>query len=384
VNNNPKSGDNSSEVVHVVARYPPALGGTEKVAQGLAEAQHQIGMRVRVLTSDVQFNELEGGEDFTFPILRLKSFDVAHTTIMPSLLSRLMRLDPNSTIHLHIASAYVPEVVWIYARIRGCPYVAHVHLDVLPSGKAGFLLEPYKKVLLRRVLRSASAIVVPTDDYQKLISHKYRIAQERITVLPNGTTHRIAERHKTLWQKDGKAKLLFVGRLSVQKNIPLLLEAIAVYIKKYSNNIELAIVGDGEDRSAVQSQIQRLRLGDVVSLQGPAYGEALESIYESSDLFILTSINESFGLVFIEAMSKGLPIVTVNIPAVRNVVSDGINGLLAESNPERIAEAIHTLLSNEILYSAISRNNLAKSYTHDWKVIAKRLSTIYESANFGR
>ena len=75
----------------------------------------------------------------------------------------------------------------------------------------------------------------------------------------------------------------------------------------------------------------------------------------------MTSINESFGVVFIEAMTKGLPIVSVDIPAIRNVVNHGTNGLLAASNAGSIAAAIRTLSTNDMLYSTISRNNLAKS-----------------------
>jgi glycosyltransferase involved in cell wall biosynthesis len=158
-----------------------------------------------------------------------------------------------------------------------------------------------------------------------------------------------------------------------------MLEAIAVYVRKYGDEVSLAIVGEGEIRPAVQSQIKRLGLGDVVTLHGRLHGEALQSAYADSDLLLLTSANESFGLVFIEAMTKGLPIVSVNIPAVRNVVINGVNGLLAESTPETVAAAIHTLLVDKVLYSAVSRNNLAKSRDYGWKAIAEDLASVYDA-----
>jgi glycosyltransferase involved in cell wall biosynthesis len=366
-----------AEIVHVVARYPPALGGMEKVAEGLAQTQYELGIKVRVLTSDDGLDGREAAKS-AFPVLRLKSFSTAHTPVMPGLLPSLLRLTAESKIHLHISAAYTPEMVWVYARLRSCPYIAHVHLDVLPSGPAGFLLKPYQKVLLRHVLHGARAVVVPTDDYREIISRKYGIAPGRIAVIHNGCWHRVASKAKSLAKSGDKKRLLFVGRLSVQKNLPLLLDAMAVYLRKYGD-AELAIVGDGEERPAVQSRIQRLGIGNAVTMLGPVFDDELESIYAASDLFIMTSVNESFGLVFIEAMRKGLPIVSVDIPAVRNVVHNGINGLLAESAAESIAEAIRTLSTDEILYATISRNNLAKSQEYNWVEIAEKFKVIYDS-----
>ncbi|MGO8882298.1 MAG: glycosyltransferase family 4 protein [Streptosporangiaceae bacterium] len=370
--------NSSRSIVHISSSYPPALGGAEQVIQSIARNQHKLGMQVRVLTSDQGRNDLLQ-EDELFPVSRLKSVNIAHTPIIPSLLPRLLNLDRSSIIHLHVSCAYTPEIVWIYARIRSRPYVAHVHLDVLRSGRAGSLLGPYKLLLLRRVLRDATVVLVPTSDYRQLICDKYGIPQERVVVSGCGTEHVIAERPKSLSGERKERRLLFVGRLSVQKNIPLMLEAIAVYVRKYGDEVSLAIVGEGEIRPAVQSQIKRLGLGDVVTLHGRLHGEALQSAYEDSDLLLLTSANESFGLVFIEAMTKGLPIVSVNIPAVRNVVINGVNGLLAESTPETVAAAIHTLLVDKVLYSAVSRNNLAKSRDYDWKAIAEDLASVYDA-----
>jgi glycosyltransferase involved in cell wall biosynthesis len=281
-------------------------------------------------------------------------------------------------------------MVWLCAKLRGRRYVAHVHLDVPPSGRAGSLLAPYKRFLLRPVLRGAAVVLVPTPDYQKLIRDKYAIPQSRVVVIKNATDHRIAEQPRSLSRKEAaqneaaqneaaQRRLLFVGRLAAQKNIPLMLKAVACYLKKHGRHLRLSIVGDGEMRSAVQSQIDRLALGDVVTLRGRLHGEALQSAYEDSDLLLLTSTNESFGLVLIEAMTKGLPIVSVNIPAVRDVVVSGENGLLAEPTPEAVADAIYTLLADEALYSEISRNNLEKARDYDWSVVANDLSAVHDA-----
>ncbi|HMK63224.1 MAG TPA: glycosyltransferase family 4 protein [Acidimicrobiales bacterium] len=349
----------------------------EEVVQSLARHQFDLGVPVCVVTSDQGSGPPVRAE--RFPVVRLKSFTVAHTTIIPRLLPTLARMDPRALFHLHVSSAYVPEIVWLVARHTKRRYVAHVHIDLQASGRAGFLLGPYKKVLLGRVLRGAAAVVVPTPDYRTIIYEKYGVPRERIVVIPNGTDHRISQRSRTLPGPEREKRLLFVGRLSVQKNIPLMLDSVAAFLRRSDQTATLRIVGDGAERSRTASAIERLGMTDAVTLLGTLRGPDLESQYEEADAFILTSAYESFGLCLVEAMTKGLPIVTVNIPAVRNVVSDGVNGLLVEQNAEAVAEAIHRLFTDAVLYSTISRNNLAKARQFDWRVIAGEVSALYES-----
>lgn len=368
----------AGHIVHVAGQYPPALGGMEQVVQSLARHQHQLGLDVQVVTSN---QGVSGSllETEPFPVTRMKSAAIAHTTITPNLLPRLFRLGRNTLIHLHVSAAYTPEMVWLRSRLPGVTYVAHVHLDVLPSGPFGVLLDDYKKHVLRRVLRDAAAVIVPTEDYRSLIGAKYGLPPERIKVIRNGTDHAIIEKSRSLPSVDGERRLLFVGRLSVQKNIPLMLEAIAVYVNRYGSGVRLAIVGEGETRNAISVLISRLKLDGIVTMFGSLHGKELESVYEQSDLLLLTSINEALPLVLIEAMAKALPIVCVDIPELRNVVTSGTNGLLVEPTPEALADAIHRLLTDQDLYSMASRNNLELSRSYGWRGIARETAAIYAS-----
>jgi glycosyltransferase involved in cell wall biosynthesis len=365
-------------IVHVAGHYPPALGGMEQVVQALVRQQHQLGMDVQVLTSD-QGATLAEPVIEPFPVVRMKSAEIAHTTITPGLLPRLFRLGRNVLVHLHISTAYTPEMVWLRARLPGVTYVAHVHLDVLPSGPAGVFLDSYKRLVLGRVLRDAAAVIVPTPDYRGLISAKYGIPAERIRVIRNGTDHEFIANPRSLCPAEAERRLLFVGRLSVQKNIPLMLEAIAAYVRRYGSGIRLAIVGEGESGNAIRALIGRLGLDAIVTMRGSLYGEELQLAFTQSDLLLLTSVNESFGLVLVEAMTKALPIVGVDIPAVRNVVANGTNGLLVEPTPDALAAAMHRLLTDFDLYAAVSKSNLELSRAYGWRAIAEEMAEIYAS-----
>jgi glycosyltransferase involved in cell wall biosynthesis len=363
-------------VVHVVSQYPPALGGMETAVHAIAHEQYKTGIPVQVITSD-QGTDKSTSQDEGFLVNRLRSFVVANTPIMPGLAFRLFCLARSSTVHLHIAQAYTPELVWIFCRLRGIKYVAHFHADVIPSGRGGLLLEPYKKIVLSHVMRDAFKVLVPTDDYKDLVADRYGILPERIAVVDNGTNHYLVDQPKSLPEKTETAKLIFVGRLAVQKNLPLLLQAIAAYRDKYGTKIQLSIVGDGDLRPAVESEIQQLKLDSLAHLIGARYGAELESVYEDSDLLVLTSVFESFGLVLVEAMAKALPIVSVYIPAVRNVVRDGVNGLLVESTPEALANAIHRMLTDKEFYGKVSANNLSEARRYTWRAVVDKISAAY-------
>lgn len=366
-------------ITHVTSRYPPVVGGLEQVVRSLARHQYQLGVNVRVLTSD-HGTRGDSMIDDPFPVTRLKSMEVAHTVIIPGLLSSLANLQEDSLIHLHISSAYVPEMVWVNARLRNVPYLAHVHLDVLPSGRAGILLEPYKKLILRRVLHGANLVIVPTEDYVDLMHKRYDISERRIRVVPNATDHTLSERQRSAsFSAENCPQVILVGRLAPQKNIPLALAAVASYITRFDNRIRLIIVGEGEDREKIRAEIDRLNLHDIVTLRGTLKGRDLEMAYAESDLLLMTSLNESFGLVLIEAMTKGLPLVSVDIPGVRNVLADGVNGLLSEPKPEALADAMHKLVSDTSLYESISVNNQERARQFSWQSVAMEMAAIYES-----
>ena len=369
----------SPAIAHVTSMYPPVIGGLEQVVRSLAHEQYRLGTDVRVITSDHGVNAGARVDD-PFPVTRLKSVEAAHTIIIPGLLRSLAALSRGTLIHLHVSLAYVPEMVWINKRLRDIPYIAHVHLDVLPSGRAGMLLEPYKKLVLRRVLHDAALVVVPTEDYVDLIGARYGIPKKSIRVVPNATDHKITGHRPSAPSETGRGpRVLLVGRLAAQKNIPLALSAIACYTERFDKRIKLEIVGDGEDRQKIGSEIGRLGLNDIVTLRGTLKGGELESAYASSNLLLMTSLNEALPLVLIEAMTKGLPLVSVDIPGVRNVLENGVNGLLAEPTPEALAISLHQLLSDRQLYESVTANNLKKAEKFSWRSVATEVASIYGS-----
>jgi glycosyltransferase involved in cell wall biosynthesis len=361
--------DASQSIVHVVSRYPPGLGGVEKVTQYLARSQYGSGMRVRVLTSDDGRDELHQ-EDEPFPVSRLRSVNIMHTPVIPGLVPQLFRLDRESIIHLHVPRAYTAELVWLYTRLTRHRYLAHFHGVPCPSGR-GLLLRAYNPLILGPVLRAARYVVVFTDEQRSIVASLFGVDPKRIAVIPNGIDETfLFAGHRYL---HSKPRLLFVGRLSAQKNLLLLLRAL----EGVSDQFETTLVGTGELEGDLKAAVLDMRLQNV-RFHGLAQGEELLDLYRNADVFVLPSRMEGMPLVLLEALAMALPIVATDIPGNRDLVLHGQNGTLVPSdNPAALRAALVDITADPDEYRRMSEasRRLADRYT--WETIGAEFERLY-------
>lgn len=364
-------------IIHVSPTYPPSKGGLQKVVSDLVKVQIQSGLEAYVITS----NRGATSERLSnkHAVVRLKSFGIANTLVMPGLFFRLLRIKRGEIVHLHVSQAFMPEVTCLASMIKGFRFVAqiHYHFGAFSSTRTRRVLHFYEEHVLRLVLKRASRIVVMTDDYKELIHNMYGIPLTKIIVIPNGTDYKPNSEARSL--SSSKIRFLTVGRLAVHKDIPFLLDSMQFYAKKISQDFHLYIVGDGDQINILQEHIKKLGLSKLVSLEGGLDDKSLKKRYEQSDIFLFSSMHESFGVVLVEAMAKGLPIVSTNILSVKNVVKNGRNGLLTSRDVSKFAYAIHNLLSDHKLYKSISTNNLNDSRNYTWSEINNRFQDVYKS-----
>lgn len=369
-------------VAQIVPYYPPHEGGMETNTKQLVSHLPAAGVSTEVITSRIPSGPNEPG------VRRLPALDIAHTPVMWGLIPALASLPSHCVVHVHVAQAFVPDIAAFVARRRHQPVVAHYHLDVDPSGPLGLLLRPYQRTLLRHTLRRADAVVVPTPDYADIVVDTYGVARSRVHVIPGATTLPVRERPREA--PDGTVRLLSVGRLSEQKNHFLLLEAMhhlgapADPTTTADETIawSLDIVGEGEQRAALQRRITELGLDDRVTLRGGGFdGDRLRRWYDDADIFVLATRKESFGLVFVEAMTRALPIVSTEAPGVRNVVVHGRNGLLTRHEPAALAAALRTVAADRALYRTLSENNRTDAATYSWTVVAEQFARLYRSVS---
>lgn len=364
-------------VVHVTPYYPPHLGGMENVVRAVAERTSAAGLDVSVLTTRLprRTSATDGG----IRVRRCAALELAHTPIAPGLLCGLLAAPRPSLLHVHVAQPLTPEVACAVAALRGLPYVAHVHLDVGPSGPLGWLLPAYKRALLGAVLRRAARVVVYTPGYAELVGARYRVGHDRIAVIPGGVDLPAAAREPM----DGAETILFVGRLSRQKDVPLLVDALALLAAR-GRPTRLRIVGEGEEKAAVRARVHAAGLADRVELLGRLEGAPLAAELRRATLLALPSERESFGLVLVEAMAHGTPVVAADVPGVRDVVRHGASGLLAPREPTAFAAALERVLGDAALREALFRGGLAAAAEYGWDRIIPRYLELYAAVDAER
>jgi glycosyltransferase involved in cell wall biosynthesis len=341
----------------------------EKVVQSLASYRNRLGLPVEVLTSQTG-DRADEAADAEF-VQRLGSFSVAHTTVMPSLVTRLLRLGGNAVVHLHVSQAFTSEAVYLAGLVKKVPYVAHMHIDVGPSGSAGFLLHAYKPFILGPVLRGAAVVVVFTEEQRRAIGLKYRIDPRRIEVIPNGVENAFFSTQRRVRRR--RPRLLFVGRLAVQKNIPLLLHAL----DGISERFETVLVGDGELGAELKALAESLHLENV-RFHGRADGADLIDLFRQADLFVLPSEREGMPLVLLEAMAMGLPTVATDIAGSRDVVLDGENGRLVPlGDAAAMRRALLELVSDDREYSRMSESARKSAERFTWDAVGQDFEEIY-------
>jgi len=356
-------------IVQVISYYPPHLGGMENCAAQIAEGFVDKGYAVAVYTSNIGYSR-NAMLNSKSRVHYLKSIEFAHTPIIFSLFFRLLALPRHSLIHLHVSQAFSPEIVYLISKLKGIPYIAHIHLDVDPSGPLGFLLETYKKVFLKRVLKSAAKIICLSEPQKKLIASKYALPLKSIVVIPNGVAEKYFTGKKT--SENAVPHLLFVGRLAAQKNLSLLVEAVS----QMQANVFLDIVGEGELRENIEALIQKYNLKNV-KLHGKKMGEDLIELYKSADIFVLPSLKEGVSLSMLEALAAGLPVVASDSPEIRQILGDcGI--LIQDPTATNYAMALDTILLNKDTIQNLRNLSVQKARYYSWENVLTSIEDVYK------
>jgi glycosyltransferase involved in cell wall biosynthesis len=361
------------KIIHVTSYYPPHLGGMEKGTALRAERFVDRGYNVSVYTSNRGYtHKAKSKSKAKVEVHYLKSIEFAHTPIIFTLFFRLLALPRHSLVHLHVAQAFSPEIVYLISKLKRIPYIAHIHLDVSPSGPLGILLESYKKLFLKRVLKSAAKIICQTDLQKSQIASRYGLPMETIAVIPNGIAEEYFVGKRT--NQNPAPRLLFVGRLGVQKNLSLLIEAVS----QMQTSVFLDIVGEGELRKDIEALIQKYGLHNV-KLHGQKIGNELLDFYKSADIFVLPSFQEGMSNSMLEALAAGLPVVASDLPEMRHIL--GESGVLIQ-NPTatNYARTLDALLSNEQSIQNLSILSVQKARSYSWTNVLDATEDLYKEA----
>lgn len=361
-------------IVQLSGFYPPHMGGLQQVVYEISHQLAEDGYDVTVFASSI--GSSGAPRVTTQPHLkeeRLPAFEFAHTPVTPTLAWKLMRVPKPAVFHFHYGQVLMPEIMWLVAKLRRIPYVFHFHLEVEPTGSLGFLFIWYKKHVLPRIMRDARHVVALSEEQEQMIENRYGVMHSRISFLPNGVSNTYLKEGQKSRVVHEPLRLLFVGRLSVQKRADRIVQAMPLL----KVSAHLTVVGDGEEREHLEALAEHLELKNI-TFTGALSGEDLVAAYREADLLVLPSDREGMPLVMLEAMATGLPVIGSDVQGIREHLA-GVGVLVANPSPAAFAASINQLCTSlELMYPKLSAASVKKANEYSWARLTEQLEALYE------
>jgi len=354
------------KILHLIPDL--GLGGAQRMLTYAAAAVDRDGYRLQVAhwgTPSALQAELER---LGIPVLRLEG-GPSLLRLARSFGHQVRRLRPD-VVHTHLFDADLIGI--LTARLLGvqgcCATIHSFSFFATPRHRWRYrwLLGP----LVGRFLAVSRALA----DY---LVHQCRLPASRVRVVANGIdTARFAPAAFATPRSAPGPTVGVLTRLDARKGLPYLLQAMA-QIRSDFPNARLLIGGDGEDRSALEQEARSLGLTGRVEFVGAVSDSA--DFYRRLDLFVLPSLDEAFGLVLLEAMAAGLPVVGTRVGGIPEILEDGSQGLLvAPADSQALARAIRELCGDPLRQRQMGERACQQARRFDIARTAKELQAVYE------
>ncbi len=357
------------KILMISDSFYPFKGGVAEHLHHLSEALVKRGHDVTILTANYP-----GAQDESYPyrVVRigrililppLRIFNYTKLTITffnPLKIRNFLKNNRFDVVHVHGPLTFnLPEAVLHYS--KSCN-IATFHTQYV-----GFNWNKVFRLFFGNESKNIHAAIFVSETARKTAS-VFRFRREFI--IPNGVDlERFSpEGPQISWMREaGKPVVLFVGRLEKRKGLDVFLKAVN------GLDVKAVVVGDGPLKPGFDRH--------QVTFVGEVSPEELPLYYRSADIFVAPSIGgETFGIVLLEAMASGLPVIASNIEGYRNVVTHGKNGLLFETgNPNSLKNQLVELLKKPSLKNILIHEGLKTAKKFDWNLISGKIEKVYKT-----
>lgn len=198
-------------------------------------------------------------------------------------------------------------------------------------------------------------------------------------IIPNGVDIKIFHPDVPPVINDSSGPIiLFVGRLEKRKGLDVLLYALSDIIKVYPK-AKLLVVGSGPLNNYYRKLAGKLDISDAIIFAGPVSNDVLPGYYTSATVFVAPTVGrEAMGIVLVEAMACGRPVIASHITGYREIIADGINGILAPPGDSKLlARAVIALLDSESFRMNLAYHARRRAEDFDWEKIARKIEQVY-------
>jgi glycosyltransferase involved in cell wall biosynthesis len=339
-------------VAHLTATFPPYPGGAGNTAFQFARRQADRGHDVEVFTAPAEGTPPDPGRAAVHRI------DPVLTIGNAPLIPALARVEGFDVVHLHYPFIFGSELTLLgrlRRRQREQALLVHYKNRLVGRRLRGLIFAAYERTVAPALVRAADRVCVLSPDHANSVPYLRRAGErtpEKFVEMPNGVDTGLfapgsdgALRDRLGIPADATVAA-FVATLDRAHHFKRLDVAIDALARLGEEGVHLVVAGGGELLEGFRTRAREVGVGERVRFLGGVPHAELPAVLRAADLFVLTTEPpESFGIVLIEAMATGLPVVATDYPGVRAVVDEGETGLVVpKGNPDAVVDAIWRLL----------------------------------------
>ncbi len=368
--------------------YYPKTGGVATHLRDLAFHLRHRGHEVMIVTNNHGVHGDKGLDEKGVSIHRVSGLTdpLLSINISPyasrELRSLLSRENPD-VIHAHHAFTPLSLRGIAVAKEENFPTVLTTHSIFLAHDSPLWDFFNQAFPVLGWYIDRADRIIAVSNAAKTFISH---FTKKEVIVIPNGVDKK---RFHPNWNKERLREglgieeehvILCVSRLSYRKGIHVLLSAMRI-LNEEMDEVRLIIVGEGEMGLFLRTQAKLLGIENRISFMGYVPSQQLPKFFGTTDIFVLPSLAaEAFGIVLLEAMASGKPVVATNLGGIPEVVENSNCGILVDPGDEyALAEAIFSLLEDEGLRNELGKNGRkAVEERYSWDIIVEKIEKLYQ------
>ncbi|MBA3926328.1 glycosyltransferase family 4 protein [Listeria rustica] len=282
-------------------------------------------------------------------------------------------------VYLHYASHSAIPILGAKFLKRKLNLVVNLHgSDVFPETP----LQERLQIWVARLLKKASHIVVPSDYFKQSVVKRYQLAPENIWISPSGGVNRTLFTPQDTARDTSVFHVGYVGRIDVDKGWDDALRGFSEFKHQSNQPAQLIMIGNGKENPQKEALIQELELQDDVRCYDLLPQEKLVALYNEMDVFVFPSRRkgESLGLVGIEALACGVPVIGSRIAGIQGYLVEGKNGYFSETgNPYSIAEKLLQFYANsEEEKKALRHNAFDSAIPYDQQHVKREMLNILE------
>ncbi|MEQ8971703.1 MAG: glycosyltransferase [Coleofasciculus sp. C1-SOL-03] len=388
-------------VLHVIPSVSPALGGPTQVVLNLVQALREWGIDTEIVTTndngatvlDVPLNQRI--EYKQVPVWFLPRFSPPlKEFIFSAALTQWLwqHIQDYDILDNHYLFSYASTCAGAIARWYQTPYTVRTMGQLSPWALEQSRLKKqlYTFLIERHNLNRAAAIHCTSANEAQDV-RKFGISTPTVT-LPLGVNllPDCPEAKQNLHQSYGIPNqtpiVLFLSRLHYKKRPDLLIQALSqLTVKSYDFHLILAGSGEPDYVNYLQKLVASVGLTKNTSFAGFVTGEDKNLLLQGSDIFVLPSFSENFGVAVAEAMAAGLPVIVTPGVQISPEIAEAKAGLVVEGEVETLTDAIATLLNSPHLRHKLGENGKRLvSHRYSWKVIAQNLISVYTAIIEGK